>query len=142
MKPIVYMLCGLTGSGKTTYAKKLENTDLIRLSIDEIIFERHGAYGIDYPEDQYFGYLKPATLELKKRLIDRLKDKKSAIIDTGFWTKAERDEYKEVIEKNGGEWKLLYFKTSPDVLSKRLEKRNQQSDANALIVTKEALNDF
>lgn len=144
MKPINYMLCGLTGSGKTTYAKKLqrENPDLVRLSVDEIVFKLHGRYGIDYPEDKYFDYYKPAVEEFDRRLIDLLKNRRSVILDTGFWTKAERNKYKKLIEENGGEWRLIYFKISPKELAKRLEERNKRADANALTVTKEALNDF
>ncbi|MFF2929118.1 AAA family ATPase [Streptomyces mirabilis] len=36
-EPVVYLLVGLTGSGKTTYAKRLEPTGAIRLSVDEMV---------------------------------------------------------------------------------------------------------
>lgn len=144
MKSVVYMLCGLTGSGKTTYAKKLQkaNPNLIRLSVDEIIFDQYGRYGEDYPEEKYFEYYEPAVKELDNQLIEHLKNGKSVIIDTGFWTKAERDRYKKLIEEYSVEWKLVYFKTDPEVLFKRLNKRNKRADANALKVTEEALGDF
>ena len=35
MSPVVYLLCGLTGSGKTTYARQLEAAGAVRLSVDE-----------------------------------------------------------------------------------------------------------
>ena len=34
-KPKLYMVCGISGSGKTFYAKKLEEKGVFRLSIDE-----------------------------------------------------------------------------------------------------------
>lgn len=36
MPPVVYLLCGLTGSGKTTYAKRLEAAGAVRLTVDEV----------------------------------------------------------------------------------------------------------
>lgn len=136
------MLCGLTGSGKTTYAKKLENKDLIRLSVDEIIFEQYGRYCVDYPEAEYSKYYEPAVKEFDNRLIELLKNNKSVILDTGCWTKADRDRYKGLIKEYGCEWKLLYFKVAPEILIQRLEERNKRSDANSLKVTNEALCDF
>ena len=52
MKPksVVYMLCGFAGSGKTTYARKPEAQGCVRLSDDELIFERHARHGVDYDE--------------------------------------------------------------------------------------------
>ena len=34
-QPKLYMICGISGSGKTFYAKKLERQGVVRLSIDE-----------------------------------------------------------------------------------------------------------
>ena len=41
---------GLTGSGKTTFARTLESAGVVRLSVDEEVFNRHGRYGVDYPD--------------------------------------------------------------------------------------------
>ena len=49
----VIMMCGVCGSGKTTYAKKKEQEGYIRLSIDEEMWKLYGRKGIDYPEEQY-----------------------------------------------------------------------------------------
>ena len=38
----VIMMCGVCGSGKTTYAKKKEQEGYIRLSIDEEIWKLYG----------------------------------------------------------------------------------------------------
>ena len=48
-RPVVYLLCGFVGSGKTTYARELERSGIVRLSIDELVFARHGRHGVDYP---------------------------------------------------------------------------------------------
>lgn len=40
--PKIYLLCGLPGSGKTTYAKQLQEQGVIRLSLDEELFKLFG----------------------------------------------------------------------------------------------------
>jgi hypothetical protein len=44
MPAVVYLLCGLTGSRKTSYAKRLEAGGAVRLSVDEEVYARHGRY--------------------------------------------------------------------------------------------------
>src|SRR5829696_4751177 len=70
MPPVVYLLCGLTGSGKTTYARQLEAAGAVRLSVDEEVFARHGRYGVDYPTSEYFDLERPVVEELRRRLVE------------------------------------------------------------------------
>ena len=58
-RPIVYMLCGFVGSGKTTSSRALEAGGCTRLSIDELVFERRGRHGIDYDESEYPDHCAP-----------------------------------------------------------------------------------
>jgi septin family protein len=51
--PLIIMMCGVAGSGKTTYAQQLEKEGFVRLSIDEEIWKVNGRYGIDYPAEKY-----------------------------------------------------------------------------------------
>jgi len=59
-----------------------------------------------------------------------------------LWTRALRDEYKELVEDAGGRWRLLYFPVSHEELLRRLSERNAREDANALTVNEDALRDF
>ena len=68
MPAVVYLLCGLTGSGKTSYAKRLEAGGAVRLSVDEEVYARHGRYGVDYPIDEYFDRERLMVQELRCRL--------------------------------------------------------------------------
>ena len=49
----VIMMCGVCGSGKTTYAKQKEKNGYVRLSIDEELWKTYGRKGIDYPDSHY-----------------------------------------------------------------------------------------
>ncbi|WP_412769062.1 AAA family ATPase [Micromonospora zamorensis] len=52
-RPVVYLLVGLPGSGKSTYARALELTGVVRLSVDDVLQARHGRLGKDYPADRH-----------------------------------------------------------------------------------------
>ncbi len=141
MKPIVYMLCGLTGSGKTTYAHELEQQGAVRLSIDEEVHALHERDGIPYPE-KFLDYEPEAKAAHAKQLEALIAEGKSVILDYGFWKKADRDKYKQLITSLDADWKLLYFKSSPEQLMDRLHGRNKRDGANALTVTEDMLRDF
>ncbi|MEW2128684.1 ATP-binding protein [Streptomyces sp. NPDC007259] len=141
--PVAFLLVGLTGSGKTTYARlELEPLGAVRLSVDEAVFERHGRYGVDYPPDTYFEKEAPVVAELHARLVDLLADGRDVVWEHGLWRREDRVAMKELVASAGGRWRLLYFPAEHDELLRRLARRNERRDANALAVTPQALADF
>ncbi|MDH6119369.1 putative kinase [Kitasatospora sp. GAS204A] len=140
---VVFLLVGLTGSGKTTYAQReLEPQGAVRLSVDEVVHERHGRYSVDYPEHSYFEKEAPVVDELHDRLAELIGEGRDVVWDHGLWPRKDRDAMKKLVESAGGRWRLLYFPVERDELLRRLTERNRRGDANALIVTPEALDDF
>lgn len=129
--PLVVMMCGVAGSGKTTFSQKLEKEGFIRLSIDEEIWASNGRYGIDFPVEKYEEYKVDAEVKLRNQLINLILDKQHVVIDFSFWQRSRRNEYKRLIEESGGEWKLIYLKVHPKDLHERLRIRSHRFDANA-----------
>ena len=98
-RPVVLMLCGIAGSGKSTLAKAVveELRQFTRLSIDEILFEKHGLFGVDYPADhnlyeQYQDEADQIYLEHFHRFLQADKD---LVLDRSFYAKQDRDEFKK-----------------------------------------------
>jgi predicted kinase len=120
MPPVVYLLCGLTGSGKTTYAKRLEAAGAVRLTVDEEVHARHGRYGVDYPASEYFDRDRPVVEELRRRLVELVESGRDVVYDHGMWRRSDREAYKRLVEEHGGRWRLLYFKVDREVLLQRL----------------------
>ncbi|MHA7136681.1 AAA family ATPase [Rossellomorea arthrocnemi] len=140
--PLVVMMCGVAGSGKTTFSQQLEKNGFVRLSIDEEIWATHGRYGIDFPLEKMEEYKKEAERKLRDYLIKLIHDKQQVVIDFSFWDRARRDRYKQLIEKSGGKWKLIYINVSPADLRERLKIRNKRFDANAFPITEEVLTSY
>lgn len=141
--PTVFLLVGLTGSGKTTYATRvLEPTGAVRLSVDELLHFRHGRYGVDYPEDRYFELEAPVVTEVRSRLAELVAAGRDVVLDHGLWLRKDREEWQQLVVEAGGRWRLLYFPVPKAELLRRLEERNRREDANALTVTASALDDF
>lgn len=140
--PVAYLMAGITGSGKTTYSRRLEAAGAVRLSVDEEVFARNGRYGVDYPESEYPERERPVLDDVQGRLAAAVRAGRSVVLDYGLWRRAEREAYKRLVEEAGGRWRLLYFKVDRAEILRRLGERNRRADANALTVTAEALEEF
>ncbi|MFD7282614.1 AAA family ATPase [Streptomyces sp. NPDC059862] len=86
------LLVGLTGSGKTTYAKRrLESSGAVWLSVDELV---HGRYGVDYPERHYFALEAPVVAEVRECLAELVAAGRDVVPDHGLWVRSTRKEWK------------------------------------------------
>ncbi|WP_416210395.1 AAA family ATPase [Frankia sp. Cr1] len=141
-KPLAVLLVGITSSGKTALARALAERGMIRLSVDEEVHRLHGRYGVDYPEHEYFTRERPVVDTVRRLLIQHLEAGHDVVLDHGLWLRDDRDVWKETVEQTLGRWQLVYLPAERDELLQRLTERNQRQDANALIVTPEALDDF
>ncbi|WP_246552746.1 AAA family ATPase [Paenibacillus tritici] len=141
--PLVVLMCGVAGSGKTTFALKLEHEGFARLSIDEEIWSTHGRFGVDYPEADYESFKEQAEVKLRGELVRLIQAGRHVVVDFSFWQRRRRDEYKQLIGQHGGEWALIHLKVQPDELRQRLLLRNVRMDANAAFpITGEILTRF
>lgn len=127
----VLMMCGMAGSGKTTFAKQVEAKGFTRLSIDEEIWQRFGKYGVDYEPTNYPRHQDAARASLYRQVVDLLSVKQPTILDFSFWSRASRDEYKQLIVQHECMWMLIYMRATPAQLRDRLAVRSQRFDANA-----------
>lgn len=128
---LVVLMCGIAGSGKTTYARGLEREGFVRLSVDEEIWRRWGRYGVDYPAARYPELQRLAEQAVRDELVSLVERGRDVVVDLSMWRRLDRDDYKALIERTGGRWRLVYLRASPDLLRKRLAERRGRGDANA-----------
>lgn len=129
--PTVILLCGVAGSGKTTYSQQLELQGFVRLSIDEEVWETNGRFGVDYAAENYGQLSGEAEDRLRNKLVALLHNGTDVVVDFSFWQKQRRERYRQLIESNGGICQLIYLKATPAVVTQRLNARNSRRYANA-----------
>ena len=121
-KSTVYLICGFIGSGKSTFAKKLEEkTGAVRITKDEWLIRLIGndptIDGFEEYDHKICGLSRDLAFYLVEKGID-------VIIDEGFWEKELRDEMRREIKSLGAEEVLYYVKTPMEVIRKRMLGRN------------------
>jgi len=140
MQSTLYLICGLPGSGKTTFSKKLQHEiSGIVLSIDEWLIKK---YGHDFPPekfDEYYTYTRNLIDVEAEKLI---KNGKNVILDFGFWKQQERDKYRAKGKEWGSNIVVYYLDSDSNTLLNRLSERNKNRPADALEVTNVMLKVF
>ena len=118
--PEVFLLVGMTGSGKTTYSKRvLEPAGAVRVSLDE-----------------------SGPAAIGERVVRELAAGHDVALDLGLWTRADRDGWKRLVEATGGHWRMLYFPVSHAELLARITERDRLGGAHRPTVTESELDDF
>lgn len=117
------LICGRLCSGKTTYAKQLcNNKNALLLSVDEIMLALFGQHAGE-KHDEY-------TEKIKKYLLDKstelIKAGTDAVLDWGFWRKADREFVRDFYRKNNIKCELHYIDISEEIWRARIEKRNRE----------------
>jgi hypothetical protein len=129
-KPLVFLVAGLSGTGKSTIARKIAvdyhatqiNTDIVRKEIAGIDkFERHhdqfntGLYDPKKIDDTYEKVMEQAAIFLKKN--------ENVVLDATFQKKKYRDMARHVAAKYHATLVEVQCVCPDDVVKKRLEDR-------------------
>lgn len=112
------LLCGLPGSGKTTLALRLAaSSGAVRLCEDEWLAD----LGIDLFDEVARNRLERRFWTLTQQL---LPFGQTVILESGFWTRAERDEKRLRARALGVPVELHFLDVPADELWRRIERRN------------------
>lgn len=130
-------MCGLPGSGKTTLARELENSQhALRLCPDEWIASLLKDPADSVEMDRLRDPIEALQWEMAKRaLILGV----NVILENGFWSREERARFRSQAQALGVNVQLYYLNVSCDELWKRLSNRNANLEAGTFAVSKEQL---
>jgi predicted kinase len=116
-QPRLVLLCGLPGSGKSTLARRLaEALPAVRLSADDWL----RALGLDFYDEEARDRI---DTELWALAQDLLRLGVGVILESGFWTRAERDDKRARARALGAAVELRFLDLPIEELQRRLDRR-------------------
>jgi len=139
-KPIVYLICGFIGAGKTTFAKKLEEkTGAVRITKDEWSIRFIGndptIDGYEEWDRKIIGLSRDIAFYLAEKGIN-------VIMDEGFWAKEERDELRRKIDAIGAKAVMYYVETPIETIRERVVGRNNILTKDSFKISREMLDHY
>lgn len=125
--PILHLVCGLPGAGKTTFARALSaETGAVRFCPDEWLHARgHDGYDAHAREE-----VEAEQWAAARQLLSAGRD---VILENGFWSRAERDRYRSEARSLGAQVQLRYLHAPLESLRRRVMARNHRADSPFLV---------
>jgi predicted kinase len=137
--PLLHLICGLPGSGKTTLAKSIAGSmGAIRFSPDEWIKE----IWTDKAEtdgNQFRNQIEQLQWKMAKMM---LQNSISVIIEWGTWGRSEREKLRDEAKALGALVKFYYLDISREVLRERVLQRNQRTGFHEFYIPAEEIETF
>jgi len=126
--PLVYLIAGGTGAGKTTYARKLaDEIGAIRFSIDDWMTT---LFWMDSPDPMSFDWTMTRINRCEEQIWEAatqaLDRGLPVILDLGFTKKAHRVKFKNLSEARGAEVTLYWVDVAAEERWRRVESRNAE----------------
>ena len=125
---MIHLIVGNTGSGKTTYSKKLkEKTSGIIFSIDQwnnVLFlpDKKSNDGLDW----FLERIDRSEKVILDLIIQLENSKTDAILDLGLSKYAHREKFRKFAASNNFEVKLHFLDVSKETRLNRIQKRNKE----------------
>jgi predicted kinase len=135
-RPTAFLICGLPGSGKTTLARQLErDARALRLCPDEWLAALCGP-----ARSERLDNLRDPVEALQRDVAGRaLALGINVVLENGFWSRAERDDYRAWAQALGACVELRYLDVPRDELWSRLARRNAALPAGSFHVDEHEL---
>ncbi|WP_198169701.1 AAA family ATPase [Agromyces laixinhei] len=112
-------MCGPAGSGKSTYARRLEAEGFQLLSIDREAWER-GHRAMPLPPDAESAIVE----DLRDRLLDLVRRGHDVVLDLSFWSRRMREEWRSVLAPTRVVPETVLVATDPGTALARVERRS------------------
>lgn len=135
------IMCGISGSGKTYYARQLEKEGFSRLSTDVLIWEKFGDKLSSLSKEEQKRLFSECREQVSKQLVFHLKSGRKVVVDATHCKRSVRDDIRNICSQFGVTPVFVYLNADKEVLWDRLSKR-KGAGPDDLIVTREELSDY
>ncbi len=125
-------MCGVAGSGKSTFARKLEKEEgFTRLSIDELAWAQ--GHRTQPLSDEV---KRSMEAQLRSQLVQHINEGRNVVLDLSFWSRHMRAEYLALLAPLGVVPSLVWLDTPRSIVLRRLAQRKGNA-ANEVVVSQE-----
>ena len=139
-RPIVHLMCGLVGGGKTTLARQLaEELPALRFSRDEWMIR---LYGLSYDDPRYVEHLDPCTELMWDVAVEALRLGVNVILDWNHWSQQRRADALDRSRKAGFDAVVHFLDVPIDTAIRRARHRLSTRPADAHRIDEAAARHF
>lgn len=135
------IMCGISGAGKTHFARCLEKQGYTRLSTDALIWEKAGPGLFSLPKEEQRKLFRECAQEVRELLIGLLESGKKVVVDATHCRRSVRDEIRRLCAGVPVSPVFIYCHAPKNELWNRLSGRKGHGPDD-LIVTPAELDEY
>jgi predicted kinase len=118
----VHLIHGFLGAGKTTFARRLEQSLPASRFTHDVWMAR--LYGTDPPLEMFPEYFRRVSDQIASVWLRCAEPGCDVVLDLNFWSRRQRDETRARIAEIGADSRLYRFACSDEEAWRRIESRN------------------
>ena len=126
-------MCGISGSGKTYYSKRLEAEGYLRLSLDEIIWESYGADFPSLPFPRQQEIFAEGFERLERELLGAIEEGRKVVVDSTMCKRGKRDHMRRLCKGKGVKPEFMYLESPLATLKERMLRRRGQGPNDQIV---------
>ncbi|GAB5389422.1 MAG: hypothetical protein Alpg2KO_23900 [Alphaproteobacteria bacterium] len=131
-RPVIHILCGFIGAGKTSFAKQLaHDTGAHRYTPDDMIVERFGNH---LTPDEISAANGTIKAEIARDLEHRIRDRQDCILDYGLWRRDKRDELRAELAPLDADLHWYHVTCAPALMKRRALARSQSAGPGVIVI--------
>ncbi len=119
----VVAMCGVSGSGKTEFAKALERHGFVRVSSDRLIWREYGDRFLSLTDGERMSAFKAVDGEIAREVESLINRGEKIVIDSTMCKIVKRDVMREICRRAGVDLLFIYLQADKKLLLKRLSVR-------------------
>lgn len=134
----LYLTHGMTGSGKSTFAKKFcSDKNIIKLNHDEIMIT---LYGNNPPQEKFKEYFEGVNKLLEKLTKDLLNKNNDVFLDLGLFERSTRDFWRNLAKEYNSKCIIFFVECPTEIALKRTLNRTAEKPEDAFFIDENAFN--
>lgn len=140
-RPRVVLMCGLCCSGKTRYARRLEQQGYVRISADKGAWRHAGGDPAHLSHEMRMKIFRRVFAELTDNLRSLVEQGRDVVVDSTLCKRAKRDEMRDICRGLGVSHKLVYC-CAPEAEIRRRAALRSGIGPDDLIIDGDDLNSY
>lgn len=137
----VVVLCGISGSGKTEFAKCLTRRGFHRLSVDQLLFETYGDSFRLLPFERQRELTLEAERKIAEEMLNEASGGKRVVVDGCMCKRFKRDFFRSKADEHGVALQLVYLHATLETTLARMRER-KGNGVDDIIVDEERIRGF
>lgn len=130
-------MCGISGSGKTFFARQLEKEGYVRLSLDNLIWTKVGSKLYSLSKEEQKSLFEECRKDVYLQLVELLKAENKVVVDATHCKRSVRDEIRSICAQVKVIPLFIYCHAEEEELWQRLSNRKGDSPDDLMVTRKQ-----